>query len=120
MVEAGVTVNAVGPTFIYTPGTAERLDNPEYRANVLARIPANKIGDISDVAGCGHLPGFGRRQARHRYLSVGRRRLDGRSNYGPAPGRQHGRIALGLRPAGEIAKHKYSTSVIGAFQPFCG
>jgi NAD(P)-dependent dehydrogenase (short-subunit alcohol dehydrogenase family) len=47
----GVTVNAVGPTFIYTPGTAERLDNPEYRANVLSRIPANKIGDISDVAG---------------------------------------------------------------------
>jgi 2-deoxy-D-gluconate 3-dehydrogenase len=47
----GVTVNAVGPTFIYTPGTAERLDNPEYRANVLKRIPANQIGDISDVAG---------------------------------------------------------------------
>ena len=47
----GVTVNAVGPTFIYTPGTAERLDNPEYRANVLRRIPANQIGDISDVAG---------------------------------------------------------------------
>jgi 2-deoxy-D-gluconate 3-dehydrogenase len=47
----GVTVNAVGPTFIYTPGTAERLDRPEYREKVLARIPANKIGDISDVAG---------------------------------------------------------------------
>jgi NAD(P)-dependent dehydrogenase (short-subunit alcohol dehydrogenase family) len=47
----GVTVNAVGPTFIYTPGTAERLDQPEYRENVLRRIPANKIGDISDVAG---------------------------------------------------------------------
>ena len=47
----GVTVNAVGPTFIYTPGTAERLDDPEYRANVLRRIPANQIGDISDVAG---------------------------------------------------------------------
>jgi len=47
----GVTVNAVGPTFIYTPGTAERLDRPDFRAGVLARIPANKIGDISDVAG---------------------------------------------------------------------
>jgi NAD(P)-dependent dehydrogenase (short-subunit alcohol dehydrogenase family) len=47
----GVTVNAVGPTFIYTPGTAERLDDPEYRANVLRRIPANQIGEISDVAG---------------------------------------------------------------------
>jgi NAD(P)-dependent dehydrogenase (short-subunit alcohol dehydrogenase family) len=47
----GVTVNAVGPTFIYTPGTAERLDNPQYRENVLRRIPANQIGDIADVAG---------------------------------------------------------------------
>ncbi len=47
----GVTVNAVGPTFIYTPGTAERLDDPAYREGVLRRIPANKIGDISDVAG---------------------------------------------------------------------
>jgi NAD(P)-dependent dehydrogenase (short-subunit alcohol dehydrogenase family) len=47
----GVTVNAVGPTFIYTPGTAERLDDAAYRENVLRRIPANKIGDISDVAG---------------------------------------------------------------------
>jgi NAD(P)-dependent dehydrogenase (short-subunit alcohol dehydrogenase family) len=47
----GVTVNAVGPTFIYTPGTAERLDNPIYRENVLRRIPAGKIGDISDVSG---------------------------------------------------------------------
>lgn len=47
----GVTVNAVGPTFIYTPGTAERLDRPDYREQVLRRIPANQIGDISDVAG---------------------------------------------------------------------
>ncbi len=47
----GVTVNAVGPTFIYTPGTAERLDDRAYREDVLRRIPANKIGDISDVAG---------------------------------------------------------------------
>jgi 2-deoxy-D-gluconate 3-dehydrogenase len=47
----GVTVNAVGPTFIYTPGTAERLDNPDYREAVLRRIPMGKIGDISDVSG---------------------------------------------------------------------
>ena len=47
----GVTVNAVGPTFIHTPGTAERLDDPQYRENVLRRIPANRIGDIADVAG---------------------------------------------------------------------
>jgi NAD(P)-dependent dehydrogenase (short-subunit alcohol dehydrogenase family) len=47
----GVTVNAVGPTFIHTPGTAERLDNPEFRAGVLARLPIGKVGTIADVAG---------------------------------------------------------------------
>jgi len=47
----GVTVNAVAPTFIYTPGTAERLDTPEYLAGVLARLPIGKVGTISDVAG---------------------------------------------------------------------
>jgi NAD(P)-dependent dehydrogenase (short-subunit alcohol dehydrogenase family) len=47
----GVTVNAVGPTFTYTPGTAERLDDPEFRAGVLAKIPRGRIGTIQDIAG---------------------------------------------------------------------
>lgn len=47
----GVTVNAVAPTFIHTPGTAERLDDPEYLAGVLARIPIGRVGTIADVAG---------------------------------------------------------------------
>lgn len=47
----GVNINAVGPTFIYTPGTAERLDTPEFRDGVLARIPAGRMGTILDVAG---------------------------------------------------------------------
>lgn len=47
----GVTVNAVGPTFIYTPGTAERLDNPEYLQGVLNRLPIGHVGTIADVAG---------------------------------------------------------------------
>lgn len=47
----GVNINAVGPTFIHTPGTAERLDSPDFRDGVLARIPAGRIGTISDVAG---------------------------------------------------------------------
>ena len=46
----GVTVNAVAPTFIETPGTKERLDQPEFRRKVLERIPANRIGSITDVA----------------------------------------------------------------------
>lgn len=36
----GVTVNAVAPTWVYTPGTADRLDDPRFLASVLARIPA--------------------------------------------------------------------------------
>lgn len=47
----GVTVNAVAPTFIYTPGTAERLDDPEYLAAVVDRIPMGHVGTIADVAG---------------------------------------------------------------------
>ena len=46
----GVTVNAVGPTFTYTPGTAERLDDPDFRAGVLANIPRGRIGTIEDIA----------------------------------------------------------------------
>jgi NAD(P)-dependent dehydrogenase (short-subunit alcohol dehydrogenase family) len=47
----GVTVNAVAPTFIRTPGTAERLDDPEFLAEVLRRIPAGRVGSPMDVAG---------------------------------------------------------------------
>ena len=47
----GVTVNAVAPTFIYTPGTAERLDQPEYLADVLDRLPIGRVGTTTDVAG---------------------------------------------------------------------
>ncbi|WP_134683657.1 SDR family NAD(P)-dependent oxidoreductase [Brevibacillus migulae] len=47
----GVNVNAVGPTFTYTPGTAERLDNPEYLQGVLNRIPSERVASIKDVAG---------------------------------------------------------------------
>jgi NAD(P)-dependent dehydrogenase (short-subunit alcohol dehydrogenase family) len=46
----GVTVNAVAPTFIYTPGTAERLDRPEYLEGVLSRLPIGRVGSIDDVA----------------------------------------------------------------------
>ncbi|MFC4102112.1 SDR family NAD(P)-dependent oxidoreductase [Paenibacillus xanthanilyticus] len=47
----GVNVNAVGPTFTYTPGNAERLDDPTYLEGVLARIPNRRLADIRDVAG---------------------------------------------------------------------
>jgi NAD(P)-dependent dehydrogenase (short-subunit alcohol dehydrogenase family) len=49
--DRGVTVNAVAPTFIYTPGTAERLDDPDYLRGVVDRIPMGHVGAIADVAG---------------------------------------------------------------------
>jgi NAD(P)-dependent dehydrogenase (short-subunit alcohol dehydrogenase family) len=48
---SGVNVNAVAPTFIHTPGTAERLDDPEYLSSVVDRIPMGHVGTIADVAG---------------------------------------------------------------------
>jgi NAD(P)-dependent dehydrogenase (short-subunit alcohol dehydrogenase family) len=47
----GVTVNSVAPTFIRTPGTADRLDDPTFLADVLERIPAGRVGTTTDVAG---------------------------------------------------------------------
>jgi NAD(P)-dependent dehydrogenase (short-subunit alcohol dehydrogenase family) len=46
----GVTVNCVAPTFVRTPGTAERLDRPEFLADVRARIPVGHVGTTTDVA----------------------------------------------------------------------
>jgi NAD(P)-dependent dehydrogenase (short-subunit alcohol dehydrogenase family) len=46
----GVTVNTVAPTFVRTPGTAERLDRPEFLQDVLTRIPIGRVGTTSEVA----------------------------------------------------------------------
>jgi NAD(P)-dependent dehydrogenase (short-subunit alcohol dehydrogenase family) len=48
----GITVNAVAPTFIETPGTAACLDNNEFKADVIERIAAlHRVGQPMDVAG---------------------------------------------------------------------
>jgi NAD(P)-dependent dehydrogenase (short-subunit alcohol dehydrogenase family) len=47
-----ITVNAVAPTFITTPGTDEALADPAFRADVVERIAAlHRIGEPMDVAG---------------------------------------------------------------------
>jgi len=47
-----ITVNAVAPTFISTPGTDEALSDPAFRADVLERIAAlHRIGQPVEVAG---------------------------------------------------------------------
>jgi NAD(P)-dependent dehydrogenase (short-subunit alcohol dehydrogenase family) len=48
----GITVNAVAPTFIRTPGTEPALSDPEFRADVIERIAAlHRIGEPVEVAG---------------------------------------------------------------------
>ena len=45
-----ITVNAVAPTFINTPGTAEALEDDIFRADVLSRIALGRIGEPMEVA----------------------------------------------------------------------
>lgn len=47
-----ITVNAIAPTFIFTPGTEEALADPAFRADTIERIAAlHRIGDPMDVTG---------------------------------------------------------------------
>ncbi len=46
----GITVNAVAPTFIETPGTVKWLGDPAFRASVVERIPLGRVGKPSEVA----------------------------------------------------------------------
>lgn len=47
---AGVVVTGVAPTFTYTAGTAERLDDPSFHDAVLAKIPRGRFATIRDIA----------------------------------------------------------------------
>jgi len=50
--EHGITVNAVAPTFIATPGTEPALADPAFRSDVEERIAAlHRIGTPDDVTG---------------------------------------------------------------------
>lgn len=46
-----ITVNAVAPTFIKTPGTRKWLENDEFLDSVIRRIPLGRVGDPMEVAG---------------------------------------------------------------------
>ena len=45
-----VTVNAVAPTFIETPLTRPMFEDPEFKAEVLRRIPMGRIGRVEEVS----------------------------------------------------------------------
>lgn len=47
----GITVNAIAPTFVDTPQVAMLLDDPSFKANVVARIPLGRVGGTADLVG---------------------------------------------------------------------
>jgi glucose 1-dehydrogenase len=51
LAEHRINVNAVSPGAILTEMNRSSLENPETRARLLARIPANRLGDVEDCVG---------------------------------------------------------------------
>jgi NAD(P)-dependent dehydrogenase (short-subunit alcohol dehydrogenase family) len=47
----GITVNAIAPTFVDTPQVAMLLDDPVFKAGVVARIPLGRVGGTGDLVG---------------------------------------------------------------------
>ena len=47
---AGIRSNAVCPGFVHTPMTQWRLDVPELREQVEARIPTGRVAEPDDIA----------------------------------------------------------------------
>jgi NAD(P)-dependent dehydrogenase (short-subunit alcohol dehydrogenase family) len=45
-----ITVNAVAPTFIKTPGTVKWLEDEDFHSSVVKRIPLNRTGEPKDVS----------------------------------------------------------------------
>ena len=46
----GVRVNAVAPTFVLTDMTVAVLSEPASKANVLAKIPMGRVGEVDEVS----------------------------------------------------------------------
>jgi len=47
----GITVNAVGPTFVSTPLTTSMFSDPQFVGDNLPRIPSGRFGTTDDVLG---------------------------------------------------------------------
>ncbi len=46
-----ITVNAIAPTFVDTPQVAMLLDDPDFRAGIVNRIPLRRVGETADLVG---------------------------------------------------------------------
>jgi gluconate 5-dehydrogenase len=47
----GITVNAISPTFVDTPQVAMLLGDPQFKANIVNRIPLGRVGGTDDLIG---------------------------------------------------------------------
>jgi gluconate 5-dehydrogenase len=47
----GINVNGISPTFIDTPQVAMLLDDPAFKAGVVARVPLGRVGETGDLVG---------------------------------------------------------------------
>ena len=46
-----INVNGVAPTFVYTEMIGHVVNDPDFKANVIGRIPLGRIADPQDVVG---------------------------------------------------------------------
>ena len=46
-----INVNAISPTFVDTPQVAMLLDDPEFKARLVSRIPLGRVGGTKDLVG---------------------------------------------------------------------
>ncbi len=47
----GINVNAIAPTFVDTPQVAMLLDDPDFRAGIVNRVPLRRVGETRDLLG---------------------------------------------------------------------
>ncbi|MBU1226088.1 MAG: SDR family oxidoreductase [Actinobacteria bacterium] len=47
----GITVNAIAPTFVDTPQVAMLLDDPDFKAGLISRVPLGRVGTPEDLMG---------------------------------------------------------------------
>lgn len=47
----GITVNAISPTFVDTPQVAMLLDDPDFKASIVNRIPLHRVAGTDDLTG---------------------------------------------------------------------
>lgn len=51
LAQYGITVSALGPTFIKTDINAKLLADPGFREPLIKRIPVGRIGEFKDLMG---------------------------------------------------------------------